>query len=423
MRKILEAFAGSYDWYKARRPEYDTGEKIPFRVSPEPLKLEKNSVDEIKRIGQEVAQYIQTISLLYQQDENVRKILNTGKPEIFLSDRTPNYLFIRPDLVITPAGFSICEVETSPFGLALAELLNKSYISAGFETLVEQNALSEYVQETAPHGGTLLFSPKTQSYAGQLTFLADKVFSNGEPSWNAQKINEQSSSTQQNIYRGFYLSEYLTNPDVRALLESYSQDESASILPSLTPYLEEKAVLAFLWDQRYETFLKKELGDAAFHHLQTVVPPTWVVGQEEFFSPGLPEGISSSVDLATLSRSKRTLVLKPSGFNPKSSWSEGVHFLHEKSADKAKEILHAAEQDTSAVHIIQDFRKGMNIPMFYENPDGSTTCMQARVRVTPYISLDRGNEGKLIAIKATGCENTDYIHASSSSINTAVAQE
>lgn len=48
--------------------------------------------------------------------------------------------------------------------------------------------------------------------------------------------------------------------------------------------------------------------------------------------------------------------------------------------------------------------------------------MKARFRLLPYFSMARGYEGQLIAIKATGCENTDYIHTTSASVNMAVAQ-
>lgn len=43
--------------------------------------------------------------------------------------------------------------------------------------------------------------------------------------------------------------------------------------------------------------------------------------------------------------------------------------------------------------------------------------MPVRTRITPYYNLP----GELLTIKATGCEHTNYIHASSVSINTAVA--
>jgi len=58
--------------------------------------------------------------------------------------------------------------------------------------------------------------------------------------------------------------------------------------------------------------------------------------------------------------------------------------------------------------------------MTYEGENGQDIPMQARIRLTPYYSVAPGDEGRLVAIKVTGCEHTDFIHASSSSINTAV---
>jgi len=164
------------------------------------------------------------------------------------------------------------------------------------------------------------------------------------------------------------------------------------------------------------------LGVASFKHLKTVIPPTWIVGQEQFFAPGMPNNISSSIELANLSKSKRAYVLKSSGFSENSSWKEGVHFLQRESSDKTLQLLHDAETDKTGIHIVQEFKKGINIPMNYESEDEKSEIpMTARIRLTPYFSVTNDSQdGKLIAIKATGCENTDFIHASSTSINTAV---
>lgn len=61
------------------------------------------------------------------------------------------------------------------------------------------------------------------------------------------------------------------------------------------------------------------------------------------------------------------------------------------------------------------------VPMPYNKDIHTIEQMKARIRVTPYFSMVGVNEGKLVAIKATGCENTNYIHASTGSINTAVS--
>lgn len=421
MRETLESVTGDYELYKARRDEFDLGHRIPFRVSPRPLELTKAQAHEVQILGGEVTQYVKAVDELYHEDGELRAMLDTGKPEILLGDTMPEYLFVRPDIIITPNGFTICEIETSPFGLALSEILNRGYIQEGFETVVGENVLGDYIRSAAPADGTIVYTSKTASYQGQMSFLADNIFSNGKKSWKAEHAAEIEDTDSGNFYRGFYQSEYLTDPSIQNLIDTVLQNPRVNIFPSLTPHLEEKAILAVLWDRRWEHFLQSQLGNAAFNHLREVVPPTWVVGQEQYFAPGLPNGITNSLDLAGLSRSRRALVIKPSGFSTNASWSEGVHFLHEKSADKARELLQHATDETNSLHIIQEFRKGKNIPMEYMHTDEELIPMAARVRLTPYYAFKGPQEGTLVSIKATACENTDYIHASTSSINTAVS--
>lgn len=419
MRAQLERIVGNHSIYHARREEFNTRQTIPFRVSPEPLLLSDTQKKEIKIIGSDTVDYFHAVNELYGSDERVKKILHTDRPEIFLVDEPSRYLFIRPDLIITPKGFSISEIETSPFGLALAEILNRGYTNKGYETMVEQGTLTAHIQATTPTEGHLIYSSKTQQYAGQMTFLADEVFSHDTRTWKAALATDVDPEKLTNVYRGFYLAEYLSDPDVKALLQRHVPQKD-TLYPSATPHMEEKALLSFIWDNRFQEYFKKRLGLAAFNHLREVIPPTWVVGQEEHFALGMPDGIKDSIALATLSRSKRAFVLKSSGFGHQSSWAEGVHFLHEKSARTAGELLYQATLDTSALHVVQQFTQGVKIPIQYDTQDGERASMAARIRLTPYFSTVKGSEGKLVAIKATGCENTDFIHASSASINTAV---
>jgi len=422
MREAIEAVVGNYNIYNARRQEFDTGKKIPFRVSPRPLSLSKEQKLDIQNLGKDISSYFHAVDEMYINNMGgVRTILDTGKPQIFLGNQPSHYLFARPDLIITESGFSICEIETSPFGLALAEILNSAYQNEGFETMVTNDSLIDQVRQNTPIDGNIIYSKKTQAYSGQMTFLADKVFSGIGRHWKAHDVEDSHLKNTGPIYRGFYLNEYLSDPAVKILLERQIAGNKSSI-PSLTPYMEEKAVLSFIYDKRFEEYLRKKIGDAAFNHLKSLIPPTWIVGQEQFFSPGMPNNISSSLELANLSKSKRAYVLKSSGFSENSSWKEGVHFLQRESMEKTLQLLHDAETDKTGLHIIQEFKKGQNIPLQYESEDEKTEVpMSARIRLTPYFSITNdGQEGKLIAIKATGCENTDFIHASSTSINTAV---
>lgn len=419
MRERLESTIGNHNIYTARRAEYDTGEKIPFRVSPNPLELTSEQAKQVETIGKDITSFFLAADELYRTDSAVRELLDTGKPEIFLADHPAQYLFVRPDMIITESGFSICEVETSPFGLALAEVLNRSYRDAGFETMVGDDTLASHIQEATPAEGTLVYSPKTQAYAGQMAFLAENVFSGEGRKWNSANVADTDPSQLGDVYRGFYLAEYTTDPNVRLLLES-NLSGSNNLLPSPTPHLEEKAVLSLIWDKRFEHKLRAQLGNASYDHLRDVIPPTWVVGQEEHFAPGLPNQYESSLDLVNLSRSKRAFVLKSSGFSTNSSWAEGVHFLGKKSAAVDQERLQKAHADKDSLHVIQSFHRGATHLMEYTQ-DGRNIPMSARIRLTPYFALDGQRGGELVAIKATGCENTDFIHASSASINTAVS--
>lgn len=423
LRKILEKLGGNYDWYKIRRDEFQTNEKIPFLVSPEPFGIITEESVEIQRIGDDVVAYMDAVDKLYKTDGDVKDLLDTGKPAQLRIPRGVRYLFVRPDLVISEEGFSICEIETSPFGLALAELLNKAYASADFTTMVPDGTLSKFLKDHTPNDGTIVYGPNTEQYKGQLQFLAKELMSGEGRSWDAQHIDTAITQDHASLYRGFYLHELFGDLFIHNLVESQTQNGNFdTITPSLTPHMEEKAALALVWDKRWGSFFRQELGESSFEHLRQVIPPTWIIGQEQHFSPGLPGGVESTLDLANISKSKRNFVLKKSGFGYGSSWAEGVTFLQEKSTSQAKNLLEAASRDISCLYIVQEFRKSREIPLTYDDKiNRRVSTMNARVRITPYFSMVDPHKGQLVAIKTTGCENTNYIHASTGSINTAVS--
>lgn len=162
MRSQLEAAAGGYTIYTPRRNEFDTHQEIPFRVSPKPLELSASQKKEIETIGSDITSYYLAVDQLYHTNANAQALLDKGKPEIFCGDEIipTHYLFIRPDIIITPKGFSICEVEVSPFGLALAEMLNRAYRNEGFETMVADGTLPAFVRANTPIEGTIIYSKK-----------------------------------------------------------------------------------------------------------------------------------------------------------------------------------------------------------------------------------------------------------------------
>lgn len=323
MYKTLFNLSKNYYFYKARRDKFDTGKTIPFRISPSPFYISETEASAIFRIGKLISSYFCSIFSLYQLNPEVRNLLDQGKPSCFTDiTQMPQYLFLRPDLIYTERGFSICEIETSLFGLGISAFLDKAYEQAGFSLLASSATLRQNISQNTPHTGTIVYTNKTQAYAGQLSYLAKHIFSDNKRTWTAQHIESPRNGI---IYRAFYLSEYNTDEKVKELIDTHNPMQ---FIPSLTPFMEEKLLLSFIWDKRYLHHFEKEMGLLEAHELQSYIPITWIVGQEKYC---LFDNAQSLEELAKISRSQRMFVVKISGFDIQSSWSEGVFFLNKMS--------------------------------------------------------------------------------------------
>ena len=416
----LEMESKGYSTYDVRRKEFQKGNTkgINFRVSPKPFKLNKSQRQDLENIGKAICDYMDACIELYKTDDYVHQILDRGKPDELCDVTDVNYLFLRPDLILTNNGFSICEIETSPFGLGLAEILNRAYGNEGFNTVVFQNQLKNYIQRHIGKNGTIAYSDKVKAFSGQLDFLAKEVFSGEGKRWKSQNASIQNIDDKE-IYRAFYLSDKYSDFSIANLLQ-----EPHIFMPTNTPQFEEKALLAFIWDKRYETFFKEKLGVSTFELLRNVIPKTWIIGEEQFVVGGMPGGKTNSLGIEDLGKRSREFVIKQSGFSNGSSWGEGVKFLHKIGGNKSSELIRKALADKEHLYIIQEFNQGKCVPMTFFDDNGLPKDIDVRIRLTPYYSYSGKDKGKIIAAKVTGCEKTtEYIHASTASINTAVAYD
>lgn len=411
MEEILKEYSQPYCFYAARQAQYHSEGAFNFRVSPRPYTLTRSELQEIERIGQELRIFLVATDKLYHSNELVQEMLMLGKPDFFYQHHESSYLFFRPDILVRnnpDHPFAICEIETSPFGLALSDVLTTSYSSCGFKLITDQDVLKNYLSSiTGTNGGKIVWSNKTKAYAGQLQYLADRLFGD---SWSAEPIEcALSQNNSKNIYRGFYLHEYTTDRAVLSLLE---QDNT--FIPSLTPHMEEKAILALLWDRRFKTYYETTLGKSGYAFLRHAVVPTWVVGYEEYSDAAAIFDVEHSIDLADRNRSGRDFILKPSGFCAEGSWAEGVYFLGDLSREKAKLFLEKAHNAQTERFVIQPSIDYAKRSQEYLDPDKALQTMLARTRITPYYAYETG---ELLTAKATLRQGTRFIHASSDSIN------
>lgn len=420
--QIAEATHG-HSIYEARHDEYRTDEEVPFLVSDEPFELSPEQAVELQELGEIVYSYMDATVDLYERDERVRALLDTGKPELFHGLSDARYLFYRPDIIFTDVGFQIVEVETSPFGLGLASILDEAYRGEGHDTLESGISLEDQVRSHTGDTGTVVYTDKTDQYAGQLSYLADRVFSDDESRrWTAEHVADSPGDGSQETYRGFYLSERETDSAVERLVNTLLESASETASPSLTPAFEEKAILGLIFDERWQQYFVDKLGEQAVDKLQKWIPETIIIGEEDHFIGKLPSGNNGLDELSKLSRKKRGYALKTSGYDTDASWAEGVSFLHELSASRTQDVVDAA-RDRDGLMILQKFQSGTKqVPMGFSNLKGEKDTMEGRVRLTPYFAAAGEAAGRLIVAKATLVAGTDRIHAGTNTINTAVSR-
>ena len=90
--------------------------------------------------------------------------------------------------------------------LGLAEVLTRTYGNAGFDPIITQNSLKNYIQSKTEKEGTIAYSDNVKSFKGQLDFLAEEIFSGNENIWKSQNVSHDSVNNGE-IYRAFYLSD------------------------------------------------------------------------------------------------------------------------------------------------------------------------------------------------------------------------
>ncbi|MBP7075038.1 MAG: hypothetical protein KBA81_06605, partial [Rhabdochlamydiaceae bacterium] len=414
--------AGSTTFYQSDHIDRVHAEsKLPFRISSEPFQLQEHVRSQLDAYGVAIAAYYGACDTLIKslpKDHRWIGYLNHHKPDFLLelsANEKRNHMFLRPDFILNDGEPTVTEIETSPFGLALSQFLNSSFRKAGKDTVVSDEILLQtLIEEMLPSGrGSMCFgiTDYTKRYEGQFIYLANLLKAKGIDASVSMMENIQSTEGKLTLdgkkidalYRCFYLHQSVSDPHLAKVL----QDNQENIFPAIKPQLEEKALMAMLWDPEFKEFFETNLGenDAS---LRKIVPPTWVVDGQNLPS-NFPYPISKWEDFASLSRKQRSFVLKTSGFSSQSSWAKGVSFLEKLSKDACAEIMKVASQSQDDIFVIQQFKKGADFhhPYFDFN-DGAIKDMKGRVRLTPYYSV---KSGKVLTAKATLCENTDYIHA------------
>lgn len=390
---------------RARLPEGGLFADQAWRISPSPFALGSELARELQSLGRVLLQFYRAVNLLYRQSAAgrqpgwVAELLDRGKPASLLAwQRDPAFKndvprVIRPDLLLTEAGFSITELDSVPGGIGLTAWLNETYAALTVETggsptpvLGGADGMLKgfaglFGEAAAVH---ILVSEESATYRPEMEWLAGRL---GRGRFHVRNAAFTGFAEGDAVYRFFELFDLANVPAAPALFEA-ARARRVRLTPPAKPLFEEKLLFALLWNRNLQSFWRRELGESFFQRLLRHVPYTWVLDP----TPLPPQAALPRLDLTdwaqlkTLSQRERDLILKVSGYSPAAWGARSVRLGSDLSAEDWSVAVDAALRSfATSPHVLQQYHKPRVVPAHYFDFDRDALVpMPGRVRLCPY---------------------------------------
>jgi hypothetical protein len=399
-----------------------------FLLSPDPFPIDDKFSKELEQLGHRLYVFQRACNELYQRSVKgkqpawIAQYLDAGKPaELIELSRQKQFrddvpLVVRPDLILTEAGYTIAEIDSVPGGIGLTGWLNQTYAALGRDVLGGSDAMLEGFRSLLPDGGDIVISEEASTYRPEMNWVAAQLNarrasqplnpSTSQPSdtpWRVAAAENYEPAAGRNVYRFFELFDLPNLPRVSALLDAVRAG-SVRITPPVKPFLEEKMWFALFWMQPLREFWRRELGEKYFLKLQEVIPFSWPLDPtplpQHAVIPRLE--IHDWREAAKLSQKERDLLIKVSGFSPLGWGSRGIVVgsdIPQVEWEAAVEQALAEFQTTP--RIMQRFHKARLVDhRYWDNDTGEVKMMRGRVRLCPYYFIENG-KAKLSGALAT----------------------
>ena len=398
---------------------------VAWRVSPEPFALAPSTLDRILTIGTDLYAFYKALNTLYNRSARgtapafIAEYLDQGKPEHIVRLSRQNRFksdlpgVIRPDLILTDDGFISSELDSVPGGMGFVGGMSEAYCKLGMESIggsfgIPQQYAAMIKSATGKDDPTvaIVVSEESKDYRAELSWLAEymrtqnllkafvcapqDIFFTEEalflrtPDGREEKIDT--------LYRNFEMFDLLNIPKQELFLYAARRNRVKMTPPPKTQ-LEEKLVFALLHHPGLAKLWQSELELETYKRLKLLFPETWVIDPRPMPPQGVIAGlyaggepVSDWMQLASLGKSERDFVVKPSGFSELAWGSKGVRVANDLGKDEwIATLTEAITEYETTPRILQRFYKGKRVRQPYLDVFADEVkTFDGRVRLCPY---------------------------------------
>lgn len=370
-----------------------------WRTATRPFPLPEGLHAELDKLGYRLTLFLKACDQIYRRSTKGRapawiaELLDAGKPAELVTLQREHGIagdipkIIRPDLILTEAGFTIAEIDSVPGGIGLTAWLNKTYSALGHPVLGGADGMASGFASILP-GGDIVVSEEAATYRPEMEWLAAELNSTraGGPHWRVLDASPR-PDWQKNLYRFFELFDLANVPAAAQIIDGI-RSQALTVTPPFKPALEEKLWFALFWMKPLEDLWRQELGERAFLALQKNIPYTWLADPEPLPRHAVLPRLEahSWSEVARFSQKRRNLILKVSGFSERAWGSRGVSVASDLSQADWQSALEAAlAAFPGQPHILQEFHPGSLFDTEFLDPaSDSLVPMRGRVRLCPY---------------------------------------
>lgn len=394
----------SLEELRRRVPEGDLFAGKDWRWAPVPYRLDPTLVKELESMGHRLMLFAEACELLYRQSSEgkqpswVADLVDRGKPaEVLALGRDPAFRgqiarVIRPDLIVTKEGFSICELDQIPGGIGLTAWLNETYSDFGFDVLGGPGGMLDGFSSVLP-GGEIIVSRESATYRPEMEWLSDRL--NARKGGQTWRVTDDAvrDAWSGHVYRFFEMFDLPQVPCAQGLFRE-AVGGGVTVTPPPKFQLEEKLWMALFWMAPLREFWLRHLGERGLQALQKWIPYTWILDP----TPLPPNAVYPHLDiqnwkeLGTFSQKRRELIIKISGFDGRAWGARGVSLGSDlPRTEWEAAVRKALTEFPEHPYIMQVFRHSVLCDQDYYDALGNVVTMKGRVRLSPYFFVNAGN--------------------------------